>query len=340
MSRVLLARLDSFGDVLLAGPAVRAVAASGARVTLLVSPTGAPAAELLPDVDEVVVWDCPWTGFTPSPVDAADVLGLVDRLRGLEIDAAVVLTSFHQSPLPLALLLRMAGVARIAGTSTDYPGSLLDLRHPPGGPHEVERNLSLVAAAGWPLPEGDDGRLALRTPLPEPPVALERGYVVLHPSASVPARSISAAQARDIAAALLRHHDVVLTGAASGRALADTVAAAAVGAEHRLVDLVGATSFAELAAVLERARCTVAVNTGPAHLSAAVGTPVVSLFAPVVAAEAWAPWGVPVAVLGDQGAECAASRARTCPVPGHPCLSGVAPDDVVAAVDSLLAVAA
>ena len=46
--RVLIARQDNLGDVLLAGPAVRAVAASGAHVTMLCGPRGAAAAELLP----------------------------------------------------------------------------------------------------------------------------------------------------------------------------------------------------------------------------------------------------------------------------------------------------
>jgi len=76
-------------------------------------------------------------------------------------------------------------------------------------------------------------------------------------------------------------------------------------------------------------------NTGPAHLAAAVGTPVVSLFAPVVPAARWRPWKVPHLLLGDQGAACAGSRARICPVPGHPCLDGVQVDEVVAAVDRL-----
>ena len=86
---------------------------------------------------------------------------LVDRLTDLEIDQALVLTSFHQSPLPLALLLRMAGVPTIAAVSVDYPGSLLDVRHRVDDDlHEVERGLSLVATLGYRLPEGDDGRAA------------------------------------------------------------------------------------------------------------------------------------------------------------------------------------
>ncbi len=91
-----------------------------------------------------------------------------------------------------------------------------------------------------------------------------------------------------------------------------------------------------LAAVLDRASCVVAPNTGPAHLAAAVGTPVVSLFAPVVPAGRWSPYGVPVRVLGDQRASCRDTRARSCPTPGHPCLSTISPGQLVRAIESLL----
>ena len=87
--------------------------------------------------------------------------------------------------------------------------------------------------------------------------------------------------------------------------------------------------------MLAGADAVVVGNTGPAHLAAAVGTPVVSLFAPVVPATRWAPYRVPTVLLGDQQAPCRDSRARTCPVPGHPCLDSVTPDDVVVAVDKL-----
>jgi hypothetical protein len=62
---------------------------------------------------------------------------------------------------------------------------------------------------------------------------------------------------------------------------------------------------------------------------------VVSLFAPVVPAVRWRPWGVRHVLLGDQGAACAGSRARVCPVAGHPCLDGVPVGEVVAAVGTL-----
>jgi heptosyltransferase-3 len=337
MTRALVVRLDNDGDVLLAGPAVRAVAAGSDHVTLLVAPSGEQAARRLPGADDVLVWPCPWTGFDPPSVDPGSVADLVDTLHAKRFDVAVVLTSYHQSSLPTALLLRLAGVGRIVASSEDYPGSLLDVRHPPGGPHEVERGLSLARAAGFALPAGDDERLRLREPLqplPSQLAALEDGYVVVHPTASVPARAPSADGVHAIVAALAgAGRRVVVTGTAAD---AGAAAAAVRGVEGAL-DLAGRTTFGELAAVLAGADCVVVGNTGPAHLAAAVGTPVVSLFAPVVRAEAWRPWGVPSVLLGDQDAACAGTRARTCPVPGHPCLDGIAPGSVVAAVERLTA---
>jgi ADP-heptose:LPS heptosyltransferase len=148
----------------------------------------------------------------------------------------------------------------------------------------------------------------------------------------VPARAPDPRHAGAIAAALrAAGWPVVLTGGPGERPLTAQVARAADG----VADLAGRTSLAELAAVLAGAACVVVGNTGPAHLAAAVGTPVVSLFSPVVPAERWAPYGVAVALLGDQAAPCRGTRARECPVPGHPCLTGVAPARVVEAVSAL-----
>jgi ADP-heptose:LPS heptosyltransferase len=349
---VLVARLDSVGDVLVQGPLVRAVAAGADRVVFLAGPAGAEAARLLPGVDEVWTWACPWILCDPPPVDAADLAALTERVRALDPDEAVVSTSFHQSPLPLALVLRTAGVPRISAISVDYPGSLLDVRHRVDDDlPEPERALSLARAAGFDLPAGDDGRLAVRRPLPAPADVLSRigdtrargewdggtgvdsspGYLVLHPGASVPARAWPATRCAEAVEALTdAGHRVLVTGGPGERALTAAVAGT------RGVDLGGALGLAELAALLAGAAAVVVGNTGPAHLAAAVGTPVVSLFAPVVPAARWAPYGVPTVLLGDQDAPCRLTRARECPVPGHPCLTSVTAADVVAAVEKLV----
>ncbi|PZF84535.1 glycosyltransferase family 9 protein, partial [Micromonospora deserti] len=316
------------GDVLVTGPGIRAVAAGAQRVVLLCGPRGRAAAELLPGIDEIIEHRLPWIDPDPAPVEAADLHALTGRLAAVDADEAVIFTSFHQSPLPLALLLRLAGVPRIAAISDDYPGSLLDIRHRvPAGVPEPERALSLAAAAGYALPDHDELRLRLRPPPPPPAGLGGPGYVVLHPGSAAQARGCPPELAGQIAQALTAAgHRVVVTGGPDERELTASVA----GADG--VDLGGRTGLADLAATVAGAAAVVVGNTGPAHLAAAHGVPVVSLFAPTVPFGQWGPWRVPTVRLGDPTAPCRDTRAARCPVPGHPCLSGVEPGQVVDAL--------
>jgi ADP-heptose:LPS heptosyltransferase len=332
MATAMVARLDSLGDVLITGPAVRAVAARYDRVVFLAGPRGSAAARLLPGVDRVLEWAAAWVDFDAPALSAGGVASLVQMITAEQPESVLIFTSFHQSPLPLALICRMAGVPWVGAVCEDYPGSLLDLRHRvPDDIAEPLRALSLAEAAGCPLPAGDDGRLRVnRLPLLSPALRAllsARDYVVYHPAAAVPARQPSAAKGAEVVRALAAAgYRVVVTGAAGDRELTAQVAGDVA------LDLSGQTSLSELGSVFAGARAVVAPNTGPAHLAAAVGAPIVSLFAPVVPAVRWSPYGTTVALLGDQDAPCRDSRARTCPVAGHPCLNGIAARDVVAAV--------
>lgn len=402
---VLVARLDNAGDVLLAGPAIRAVAADAREVVLLTGPRGRVAGELLPGVSRVVEWRAPWIDPTAPPATGPHALRLLRIIRDTAPEQALILTSFRQSPLPLALMLRLAGTPKVAAISTDHPGSLLDVRHVVDEDVDVpesERMLGLARAAGFELPPGDQGALAVRRPLPEtghltgPP-----GYVVVHPGASGPARAWPAESWARAAWDLVRSgRRVVVTGGREERELTARIAAgaglhglspgpvfaggwagdgparlrgwrldepaftagwvdgtcAATGGRswngpsasrggrpggqvgRSVVDLGGRTTFAELAAVLAGACAVVVADTGPAHLAAAVGTPVVSLFASVAPVGRWAPYGVPVVILGDRQAPCRETCTGTCAAAGHPCLSSVPSARVVEAVDHLASV--
>jgi ADP-heptose:LPS heptosyltransferase len=332
---VLVARLDNAGDVLLMGPAIRAVAAGASQVTMLCGPAGREAACMLPGVDAVRVLRAPWIDPDPQPVEPAQMRALVHAVMRLRVDQAVIFTSFHQNALPLALLLRMARVPVIAAYSDDYPGSLLDVRHRLDGEvHEVERALSLVAQLGYTLPPGDDGGLRVDRPATPHPLTRAGRFVVVHPGASVPARAWSPQRCRDLVAALAaRGRRVVVTAGPNERELAAHVAGGAHG--HGVVDLSGATGLPGLADVIAEADVLVTGNTGPAHLAAAVGTPVVELYAPTVPAVRWRPWRVPHVLLGNQDIPCRGCRARECSVPGHPCIDTVSVDDVVAAVENM-----
>lgn len=334
MSTALVARLDSAGDVLITGPAVRAVAAAHDRVVFLAGPRGRAAAELLPGVDEVIEWQAPWVDFDSPPLTADHVAALVKQLDDLSPERVLIFTSFHQSPLPLALLCRMAGIGWAGAISPDYPGSLLDLRHQvDAGVPEPLRALSLAEAAGYRLPDGDEKALRVRRTGLSCRLSRRIGtdpFVVFHPGSAVPARQPGAHRSAAMVAALAgAGYRVVVTGSSGECDLT-----AAVAGRHA-VDLGGMTSLADLAAVFTVASVVVAPNTGPAHLAAAVGTPVVSLFAPVVPAEQWLPHGRNIIRLGDQNAPCRGTRARTCPVVGHPCLDGIAAAEVLTAVREL-----
>ena len=179
-------------------------------------------------------------------------------------------------------------------------------------------------ASRWPT--DDDDRLRVLRPGGYPPGT---GHVVVHPGASVPARAWAPERHAALVRALAREgRRVIVTGGPGERALTRQVAGTWG------LDLGGRTSLGELADVLAGAACVVAGNTGPAHLAAAVRTPVVSLFAPTVPVQRWRPWGVPHRLLYVP-VPCAGCRARACPVPGHPCLDDLGVDEVLRAVAHL-----
>jgi ADP-heptose:LPS heptosyltransferase len=334
MTHVLVARLDNDGDVLLAGPAIRAAKRDAERLTLLCGPRGLQAAMLLPGVDDIVVHRAEWIDPDRRPFENGPTRRLLPELARRAVDEAAILTSFHQSPLPLALLLRLAGVPRIGATSEDYPGSLLDVRHRVGDDvHEAERSLSLMRAMGHELPADDDGALRVLHGPAEPP--FQDPYVVVHPGASVPARAWAPERNAELVRALVADGwHVAVTGSPAERRLTAQVARAGAPWPQRVRDLGGETDLAQLAAIMARAAAVVVGNTGPAHLAAAVGTPVVSIYAPTVPAVRWRPWRVPHAILNET-VPCAGCRARSCPVPGHPCVDGLPLRVVLDAVERL-----
>jgi ADP-heptose:LPS heptosyltransferase len=156
--RVLAVRLDALGDVLMTTPALRALraAAPGRHLTLLTSPAGAAAAALVPELDDVLVYDAPWMKATAPRADSAADHAMLERVRAGRFDAAVVFTVYSQNPLPAALLCYLADVPRRLAHCHENPYQLLTDWVPDPEPacgirHEVERQLALVAAVGTPV---------------------------------------------------------------------------------------------------------------------------------------------------------------------------------------------
>ena len=338
-SRVLAVRLDALGDVVMTGAALRGLARPHRHLTLLASPAGAAAARLLPGVDDVLVYEAPWMKATAARNGVPD-LAMIARLAAARFEAAAIFTVYSQSPLPAALLCHLAGIPRRLAHCRENPYQLLTdwvpEPEPAGGVrHEVRRQLDLLAAVG--IAAADD-RLALRVP----PAAerraaalidelgLKRPWAVLHAGASAPSRRyphfaevLRGLQAKGVG--------VVLTGdGGETSAVAELRAAADVAAPS----LAGRLDVAELAALLARAPLLVSNNTGPVHLAAAVGTPVVDLYA--LTNPQHTPWGVPHRVLSHD-VPCKYCYKSVCPAGHHDCLRAVTPAAVVTAALDLLA---
>src|SRR5437868_5612100 len=124
---ILCVRLDSIGDVLMTTPAIRALRDStpGRQITLLASPAGAEAAALVPEIDEVIVYDAPWMKATAPRATSRPDREVVDRLRGSGFDAAVIFTVFSQNPLPAALLCYLADIPLRLAYCHENPYQLL-----------------------------------------------------------------------------------------------------------------------------------------------------------------------------------------------------------------------
>ena len=128
--------------------------------------------------------------------------------------------------------------------------------------------------------------------------------------------------------------DVVLVGTKDMADLHATIVAQA-GAGAAVISAAGATDLPQLAALLARCRLLVTNDTGPMHLAAAVGTPVLALFGSTDPAGCGPMGRAPATVLYEK-VECSPCYLKVCPVPGHPCLDQFAVERVHAEAVALL----
>jgi lipopolysaccharide heptosyltransferase II len=350
--RILCVRLDSLGDVLMCTPAMRALrrAVPGRTLTLLGSPSGAAAQPYIPELDDAIAWAAPWVNagtVNADPQSHTGGLALVATLAARAFDAAVIFTTYTQSALPAALLCQLAGIPLRLAHCRENPYGLLTDWIPDPEPtslvrHEVQRQLALVQRVGCrnaepglsfvPRPaDAAAARMRLSTAGVDP----EQPWILLHPGASAASRRYPAAHWAQVLRLLAQDLQLpmVLTGSAAEAELVDGILfASAVPA----VSLAGRLSLGELGAALHLAAVAVTNNTGPAHMAAAVGTPVVDLYA--LTNPQHTPWHVRNRVLFHD-VPCRFCYKSTCPHSHLACLVGVDPQRVAAAVHELLGAA-
>lgn len=351
--RILAIRLDNIGDVVMLGPALRTLkqALPESSITLVASPAGSQAAPLLPWVDGVLTYRPVWQDVSGAlPLDPERELALVAALREGRFDAAVVFTSFSQSPYPPAYVCYLAGIPIRLGQSKEFGGGVLShaVAPPPDDAHQVDRNLHLLESVGF-QPAGR--HLELRVPevaaegaawlLGDAGVDAEGPYIVLAPGASCEARRYPPARSGVVARMLAAETGlpVVVVGAERDAPAVEAAMAAAGGrsrrsAGGRVVSLAGLTTLPELAAIIDGAALVIGNNSAPMHLADAFRRPMVVTYSGTDREEQWRPRAAPAALLR-RPTGCSPCYRFTCPYDGA-CLD-IPPAEVACAALGLLA---
>jgi lipopolysaccharide heptosyltransferase II len=345
--RIVAIRLDNLGDVLMTTPALAAIrhTVPDAHLTLLTSPGAGALAPHLPFVDSTLAVRAPWVK-QPDGARTADLAQIAADLERRRFDAAIVFTTYTQSALPAAMLAMLARIPLRLAYSRENPYALLTHWVPEPEPalrrHEVERQLALVARIGCTTPD-PRLRFALARPdvdavsrrLARAGLDPHRPYLVVHPGASAPSRRYPADRFGSALRLIgqRRPLPVVFTGSVDERALV-AEAREQAGDAMATVDLAGALSLGELGALIARSALLICNNSGPAHLAAALGTPVVDLYA--LTNPQHMPWRTAARVLYHD-VPCRDCLRSVCPEGHHACLRGVAPAQVAQAALDLLA---
>lgn len=354
-TRVLLARPDHLGDVVLALPAARLLKATipGARVDALVTASLAPVALRCPGIDEVVPVPYPAPTADDEPAGWAEVVAAIAPEIGGRYDAALV--PRIDDPWSGSVLAAAEVPIRLG---YDHPRTARFLTHRllvPDRRHVTQLACDLVvpvvAALGVDAgpavePTTEPWLAATSADRAEASACLGRAgidpssaYVVLHPGAGWPIKEWRPARWGEVARHIAGRHGlpVVVTGVSAERGLVLAVVGASGGAARGLA---GALTLGGLLGLLVGATLVVGVDSGPLQAAAAVGAPVVALFGPADAAEfaPWSPAGRLAIVRVDLPCSpCRALDAPPCGAARLPaCVEAVSVEMVTNAIDRLV----
>ena len=346
MTRVLIVRLGALGDVVHAIPVAAALrrAYPQARIDWLVSAKHREILDLVPAIDRrLVINDRPSTGSRQADTPGTSLWGAIGELRRARYDVVLDLQGLIKS----ALLARLSGAPRILGFAASYSreglarmfytesydpgrGGLYDARETR---HVVAINLGLLALLGITadapeFPIADTESAAARWASEQ----TNGRYALLNPGAAWPNKRWPPSRLAAVAQELHTRHglmSVVLWGPGEEQ-LAQAVVAEAPDAAL----LSPKTTIADLVALTRGAALMVSGDTGPTHIAAAVGTPLVGIYGPTRPARN-GPMS-PLDVTVSRDAICHCHHLRRCKLE-RMCLLDIEVSEVLGAVEQRLA---
>jgi lipopolysaccharide heptosyltransferase II len=352
--KILLIRLRLIGDVVFTTPIPRALKREfpGSRVEYLVEESAAPVLAGNTSIDELLV-----VPRTRGIRRISDDLALARRLRRKRFDLVIDL---HGGPRSSWLTLATGAPQRIgyavSGRSWMYTKAVPRPRELRPRHSVVNQWDLLEAIEGWrggaadpardgvemPLDPAADARIAAR--LEGLGVAPAHELILAHVSAGNPFRRwpepAFVAALTELAAANDRRRIIVSSGPSdreAARRIAAAIRSALGGQASRLLDF-GEFDLAELRALISRSRVFVGGDTGPLHIAATTGTPVVGLYGPTLSARS-APWRdrtIPTMSLEIDGLPCRPCEQRICEPGDFRCLTTIRPEQVIAAAEAVI----
>lgn len=341
--RILLLRLERIGDLLMALPGIADVRAlvPEAEIDLVVGSWNAEVARSIRGLSRVEVMDTAWLARRGTGAGMPALLKTARGWRERNYDLAINFEPDVRSNL----LLAVSGSCWTAGYRSAGGGPLLDvaLDFDPGQ-HTTDNARRLVATVlGHGAPAVHGPLLAIAPSHHEAAAArLDRHaapLVAMHVPGGRPVKQWDPERFAEVARALVQQQGatIVLTGGPGDRPLIERVSTTLP--RERVVDLCDESSLLTVGAALERCDLLITGDTGPMHLAAAVGTPIVAVFGPSDPRR-YAPRGAADRVIRVDLPCAPCNRIRLPPArcTGHTpqCLALVTPDRVLAAAVSIL----
>ena len=338
MKKILLVRTDRLGDVILTLPMLSALHACfpDATITMLLSQYTGQIVEGNPLVHEILWYDHDGQLFPFRK--------MCSEITKRSFDAAIVV---HPRPR-LAWLLYRSGIPVRVGTGYRWYSVLFNKRvfehRKDAKRHEVEYNLRLLEALDCKSTSEPEFPIAVPREADDTVVMLYRSLgitdddlvVILHPGSGGSAREWPAEYFGILGARLIEHPHVrvlVTGGKGEERKVAEILVATKGGA----VPLVGKLTVKELAALFRRTHLFVGNSTGPLHLAAAMGTPVIGLYpqAKAMSERRWGPYTkkkeVFVPAMPASCEKCTKLQGERCL-----CMASISVEDVFAAASRFL----
>jgi ADP-heptose:LPS heptosyltransferase len=345
--RVVMIRLDHIGDGLLTLPALMAARRvfPNAHITLVAAPWAEDLVRPLGCVDEVVTFRAPWfERKNPSKFSWAALRELTKILREGSFDLGID----FRGDLRHLVAMQRAGIPTRVGFGTTGGGFLLteELQSDPSR-HEVESDLeplrlfesALVAPSLPAIPVSPQTEEVLDGLLRKTGMAWDQRPVVIQFAAGYPSKDWGDDRFAELLVRLAgRGQGSVLVGSLKDRERAEQLVSR-VGTG--VVSLCGETGLLELAALLQRSRLYIGLDSGPSHLAVAMGTPSVLLYGDVNDLKRWGPWikgrEEKVRVLRGE-ASCGECGLSDCPRPKHDCFEILTPSMVWEEVEKILSI--